>query len=135
MKRPTPDQPARDRIATDLATNLLVEAGAGSGKTTSLIARLMEHVRTGAPVDRLTAVTFTRKAANELRERFQVELEKRIREGDPSTVEGERYRTALASIDRAYLGTIHGFCARLLRERPLEVAIDPDFQETTGEDW
>jgi ATP-dependent helicase/nuclease subunit A len=50
VTRTPSDQPARDRIRTDLATNMLVEAGAGSGKTTSLVDRMLEHVRTGTPV-------------------------------------------------------------------------------------
>ena len=62
------DQLARDRIQADLDTNFLVEAGAGSGKTTALVGRLLSHVRRGTPVDALAAVTFTRKAANELRQ-------------------------------------------------------------------
>jgi ATP-dependent helicase/nuclease subunit A len=129
------DQGARDRIRTDLATNMLVEAGAGSGKTTSLVDRMLEHVRTGTPVERLTAVTFTRKAANELRERFQVRLERAIREASESGADASRYETALRELDRAFLGTIHSFCARLLRERPLEVGLDPGFQEITEEEW
>ena len=133
------DQEARDRIRTDLATNMLVEAGAGSGKTTSLVSRMLEHVRTGTPVERLTAVTFTRKAANELRERFQNALEevigKAVAQGTADGEEARRFRDSLHVMDRAYIGTIHGFCARLLRERPLEIAIDPNFQETSGEEW
>ena len=129
------DQAARDRIRTDLATNLLVEAGAGSGKTTSLVDRMLEHVITGTPVERLTAVTFTRKAANELRERFQVRLEREIRESPPGSEQRLRCEQALREIDRAFLGTIHSFCARLLRERPLEVGLDPNFQEVSEDAW
>ncbi|MDB4879769.1 MAG: hypothetical protein JWL60_1215, partial [Gemmatimonadetes bacterium] len=135
MTTPPNDQAARDRIRTDLAANMLVEAGAGSGKTTSLVERMLEHVRTGTPVDRLTAVTFTRKAANELRERFQVRLERAVRETTADGEEGVRYAAALREMDRAFLGTIHSFCARLLRERPLEVGLDPGFQEISDEDW
>ena len=70
--RPIIDQDQRDRIAADLGTNLLVEAGAGSGKTRSLVDRLVALIRTGtAQIDQIAAVTFTRKAAAELRERFQ----------------------------------------------------------------
>jgi len=59
----------------DLERNLLVEAGAGSGKTTSLVDRMVALVRNRAcTVDRIAAVTFTRKAAAELRQRFQVKL-------------------------------------------------------------
>jgi ATP-dependent helicase/nuclease subunit A len=129
------DQAARNRIRTDLASNMLVEAGAGSGKTTSLVERMLEHIRTGTSVDRLTAVTFTRKAANELRERFQVRLERAVRESPAASQEAQRYETALRELDRAFLGTIHSFCARLLRERPLEVGLDPSFQEISEDEW
>jgi ATP-dependent helicase/nuclease subunit A len=114
---------------------MLVEAGAGSGKTTSLVERMLEHVRTGTPVERLTAVTFTRKAANELRERFQVRLERALREVGDNASEALRYKQALHELDRSFLGTIHAFCARLLRERPLEIGLDPNFQELSDVDW
>jgi len=132
-----PDQANRDRIATDLETNLLVEAGAGSGKTTAMVGRMAELIRTGrAEVDEIAAVTFTRKAAAELRERFQEHLEKKYREalnqGDGE--ERERYSRALASLDRCFIGTIHSFCARLLRERPLEAGVAPNFEEVSGPD-
>jgi ATP-dependent helicase/nuclease subunit A len=114
---------------------MLVEAGAGSGKTTSLIARMVEHVRRGTAVERLTAVTFTRKAANELRERFQQELERASRTSDLASDERMRFDRALRELDRAFLGTIHSFCARLLHERPLELGLDPSFQEISEEPW
>ena len=125
----SPDQPARDRIQTDLTTNLLVEAGAGSGKTTALVSRLLQHVITGTPVEQLAAVTFTRKAADELRERFQLQLEKVVRDPDAHSDAHARCVVALRDLERAFLGTIHSFCARLLRERPIEVGLDPDFEE------
>ena len=135
MDPPLPDEAARLRIREDLGTNLLVEAGAGSGKTTALIERMVALVASGtAAVDELAAVTFTRKAAAELRQRFQTELERAIRgarEGD----DGERTArldTALRGVDRAFIGTIHAFCARLLRERPVEAGVDPGFRELLG---
>jgi len=136
---PLPDAGARDRILADLDINLLVEAGAGSGKTTALVGRLVALLRTGtATVDEIAAVTFTRKAAAELRERFQTEIEtclRAAREGDGSDdVETERLGSALDEIDRAFIGTIHSFCGRLLRERPLEVGLDPGFQELPVEE-
>ncbi len=135
---PLPDVGARRRIHDDLDVNLLVEAGAGSGKTTELVNRMTALVSTGTcTVDELAAVTFTRKAAGELRERFQARLEAVLREADESAPEPEareRVRVALDGIDRAFLGTIHAFCARLLRERPLEVGLDPGFTELTAEE-
>jgi ATP-dependent helicase/nuclease subunit A len=132
---PLPDVGARRRIQDDLDTNLLVEAGAGSGKTTELVNRMVALVATGtARVDEIAAVTFTRKAAGELRERFQARLEREVRSGERTEEEVALLRQALENIDRAFLGTIHAFCARLLRERPLEVGLDPGFQELTPEE-
>ena len=141
-----PDAPARARIATDLDTNLLVEAGAGSGKTTALVERMVALVETGtATVEEIAAVTFTRKAAGELRERFQGRLEERLGQGAADGAAGgaaggavdgaaDRLRIALEEIDRAFIGTIHSFCARLLRERALDVGLDPAFRELAGEE-
>jgi ATP-dependent helicase/nuclease subunit A len=131
-----PDQSERDRIRTELDANLLVEAGAGSGKTTSMVDRMVAMVRAGREVDRIAAVTFTRKAAAELRERFQEALEAAYRtavqDGDD---EGRvRFGAALDAIDRCFLGTIHAFCARLLRDRPLEAGVPPEFVEVSGPD-
>ncbi|MXW10183.1 MAG: AAA family ATPase, partial [Gammaproteobacteria bacterium] len=98
-----------------------------------LVARMAALGERGdAAVARIAAVTFTRKAAAELRERFQVALERRYREARHDPAEGERaarIRDAIDGIDRAFLGTIHAFCARLLRERPIEAGLDPEFQE------
>ncbi|MDE0073965.1 MAG: UvrD-helicase domain-containing protein [Gammaproteobacteria bacterium] len=133
-QRPAPvDEDQRQRVRAELRTSFLVEAGAGSGKTTLLVDRMVALVESGeAEVARIAAVTFTRKAAAELRERFQVALERRYREARPDPAEGERaarLRDAIDGIDRAFLGTIHAFCARLLRERPIEAGLDPEFQE------
>lgn len=140
---PPPDQLARDRITRDLKQNFLVEAGAGSGKTTSLVDRMVALVREGeCKVEQIAAVTFTRKAAAELRQRFQVELEKAVRTGrntPPGFTASKpldskqlaRMQQALLDLDGAFLGTIHSFCAKLLRERPLEAELDPGFRELT----
>src|SRR5687767_15515542 len=127
-----PDQRARERIAADLDTNLLVEAGAGAGKTTEMIRRMLALVATErAQVEHIAAVTFTRKAAAELRERFQNELESAIEaarsRGDEQLA--LRLDYALKRIDTGFIGTIHAFCARMLREHPIEAGLDPDFHE------
>jgi ATP-dependent helicase/nuclease subunit A len=127
-----PDAAERLRVVTELDANLLVEAGAGAGKTTEMVKRMVALVGAGSPVEHIAAVTFTRKAAAELRERFQTSLEEELRRirrtGD---VEATKVvDRALREIDRAFIGTIHAFCARLLRERPLEAGVDPSFRET-----
>ena len=135
VEGPLPDDDSRDRIRTELDTNLLVEAGAGSGKTTVLVDRMVALVRTGAArVEEVAAVTFTRKAAAELRQRFQTRLESELEAartaGDQEVT--VRLDSALRDIDRGFIGTIHSFCARLLRERPVEAGLDPDFRELMG---
>lgn len=123
-----PDQEQRRLIAEELDRNILVEAAAGTGKTTSLVARMVNLIRRGkCTIDRLAAVTFTRKAAAELRDRFQSELERAAR--DSSGTAQDRLAEAAAHVERCYLGTIHSFCARLLRERPVEAGVDAAFRE------
>lgn len=124
-----PDQHVRALIGTDLDTNLLVEAGAGSGKTTALVGRMLALVKSGVPVERIAAVTFTRKAAAELRERFQARIESELRDADADSPTAERLALAVRDAERGFVGTVHAFCARLLRERPLEAGIDPAFEE------
>ena len=131
--RPLPaDEAARERLRTDLDTTFLVEAGAGSGKTKSLVDRMVALIAGGrATIQTMAAVTFTRKAAAELRERFQLALERSLRPGGAALdAKAEiRLRSALRDLEQGFIGTIHSFCARLLRERPVEAGIDPEFEE------
>ncbi len=123
------DETDRQAIRTDLETNLLVEAAAGTGKTTSLVDRMLALVlEEKASVDRICAVTFTVKAAAQLKERFQVGLERAIA-AETDETRRSRLAEALEGIDRGFIGTIHSFCARLLRERPVEAGVDPEFVE------
>ncbi|MCP3691682.1 MAG: UvrD-helicase domain-containing protein, partial [Planctomycetaceae bacterium] len=127
-----PDQDQRQKIVEQLDQTMLVEAAAGTGKTTGMLARMVGLIREGlCPVDTLAAVTFTRKAAAELRTRFQVQLERAAREA--TGVESERLLVAVAGVERCFIGTIHSFCARLLRERPIEAGVDLAFQELDDE--
>lgn len=130
-----PDQAIRDRIREDLERTLLVEAGAGSGKTTSLVDRMVALVRGDVcKVEQIAAVTFTRKAAAELRQRFQLQLEKELAKLSPEDPGRTVLDEAIRGIDGAFLGTIHAFCAKLLRERPLEAGLDPGFREVQESD-
>lgn len=123
------DEAARRDIAEDLDTCILVEAGAGSGKTYSLVQRMVALVKEDrCAVDKLAAVTFTRKAAAELKGRFQLALEKALAD-ETEADKKERLNRALNDLDRCFMGTIHSFCATLLRERPIEAGLDPDFME------
>jgi ATP-dependent helicase/nuclease subunit A len=123
------DQPARDRIHHDLATTLVVEAAAGTGKTTALVTRMVEALASGhARLDRLVAVTFTEAAAGELKLRLRAGIERARQAPDCPPAAATRLRDALPQLEAARIGTIHAFCAELLRERPIEAAVDPLFQ-------
>ncbi len=127
--RPVPDQPARDLISARLDINLLVEAGAGSGKTECLARRMAAGVLAGRyKVEEMAAVTFTRKAAAELRGRFQLTLERALAD-EPDETRRRRAQQALRHLERLFAGTIHAFCAHLLRERPVEAGVAPGFTE------
>jgi ATP-dependent exoDNAse (exonuclease V) beta subunit (contains helicase and exonuclease domains) len=109
----------------DEQTNFLVRAAAGSGKTTALVGRMVALVRKGHPVEDLAAITFTRKAAGEMTARFYKELQQIApRLGGQ---EQKNVQTALQNLHGTYIGTIHGFCGRLLREHALAAGLPPDF--------
>jgi ATP-dependent helicase/nuclease subunit A len=127
------DEQSRRGIREDLVSNILVEAGAGSGKTQMLAARMAAGIAEGVyQIDRMAAVTFTRKAASELRGRFHLALEARLvsaRKTKAPKDEIGRLQAALSNLERFFAGTIHSFCARLLRERPVESSVSPGFTE------
>ncbi|MEM7582280.1 MAG: UvrD-helicase domain-containing protein [Acidobacteriota bacterium] len=127
------DSVARHRIRTSLDESLLVEAAAGTGKTTVLVDRLVAILRAGATtIDRIVAVTFTRKAAGELKLRLRQELDT-ARSATSDRDERSHLEDALARLEEAHVGTIHSFCAEILRERPVEARIDPAFEEVDEE--
>lgn len=130
-----PDAAARRSIRENLDVTMMVEAAAGTGKTTSLVDRMIGLVVSGrAGVDTIAAITFTLKAAAHLRERFQEGLEKAVVEQAADGLALARVQKAIAGMERCFIGTTHAFCARLLRERPVEAGVDPDFEELDESD-
>ncbi|MEJ5337637.1 MAG: UvrD-helicase domain-containing protein, partial [Thermus sp.] len=125
-----PDAEQRKKIVSCLEKNILVEASAGTGKTACLVERMVSLIRSGTCQDpsQLVGITFTRKAAEELKIRFREALTRALASADDPD-ERERLQRALGAFERCFLGTIHSFCARLLRERPVEAGVDPDFTE------
>ena len=101
--------------------NCVVEASAGTGKTRELVRRIVEAITGGCPIDRIVAVTFTYAAAGEMKLRLRQELDKSRTQAHAAE--------ALQHLERAFIGTIHSFCAQLLRQRPVEACIDPAFEE------
>ncbi len=126
------DAAVREEIRANVAENILVEAGAGTGKTTSLIGRIVEILASGhATVDELAVVTFTHKAAAELSARVREELEKAIPD-EPDPERRRRLAEGARGLYRARIETIHSFATSLLRERPVEAGLDPEFRTLTG---
>ena len=114
---PNPEQQA----AVDARGRVFVSAGAGTGKTAVLVERFVEAVcDRGLDVESILVITYTKRAAGELRARIRAELRR-------------RGRADLArSLDGAWISTIHGFCNRLLKTYPFEVGLDPRFRELDG---
>jgi ATP-dependent helicase/nuclease subunit A len=112
--RPVPaDQPDRDRVVAS-RRNVVVTAGAGTGKTYLLVEKILHKIREEkVPVERILALTFTEKAANEMRQRL-------------------RRKGPIEDLEKAEIGTIHGFCTHLLRQYPIEAGVAPDFEVDEG---
>ena len=126
------DAAARQAIARDLDDTLVVEAAAGTGKTTELVKRILAVLARGPEsMGQIVAVTFTEKAAGELKLRLRERLARARSEADPDGEVRRRLDRALETLEEAHVNTIHGFCAELLRERPVEACVDPLFAVLT----
>jgi ATP-dependent helicase/nuclease subunit A len=125
------DDEGRALIRRAIDDTLVVEAAAGTGKTTELVNRVLHVIAAGrASVAEIVAVTFTEKAAGELKLRLRQGLEEH-RQGTDDPVVASHLAVAVQSLEEAHVSTIHGFCADLLRERPVEARIDPLFRVLT----
>ena len=110
------DEEAREFINKNIDTNYFVEAGAGSGKTTSLVSRLVEMVKQGRPVDKICAITFTKAAANEFLDRFQKKLKEESEKSNLENKQKNYIDKALKDIDMCFMGTIDSFCQMIVSE-------------------
>ena len=133
------DTLSRNRIVNETDKNFFVEAGAGSGKTTMLVNRMVAMVEAGIPISQICAITFTKAAANEFYERFQKLLiersnpdyvweDKGIAGQLPCPTEQSRSNCeeALRNIDLCFMGTIDSFCNMILSEHPSAAKIPSD---------
>ena len=103
-------------------------AGAGTGKTKTLVERCLDCLeRDGVALDELLVVTFTEAAAAEMRERLRRAIEARaqVETGGRSPAAGNFWNEHLARFDLAHIGTLHGFCLRLVREHFFQLGLDP----------
>jgi len=151
-----PDREHRDRARLTLESSVFVEAGAGTGKTTLLTDRILFLVLAGekpARVDEVVALTFTEKAAGEIKVRLSerlaelaahlsgtaseraartmAELKAHFNTSEETAL--ARARAALEDLDKAPIGTIHSFCSQILRLYPVEAGVDPAFRVDADE--
>jgi len=119
--------PEQAAAAYTIDRHISVTAGPGSGKTTVLVERylhiLREHPQLN--IDQIVAITFTNRAANEMRERLREQLNLILQTA--AADERKHWLNYKRTLDGAIITTIHGFCARLLREFPVEAGVDPQF--------
>lgn len=123
------DQAARDRIRDDHGRTLFVEAGAGTGKTTALVARLVALLRDGdVAAHEVAAITFTEAAAAELRDRVRTELEVARAAAPASTPARDVLDRALGHLDEAHISTVHAFAQAVLAEHAIAAGLPPAFE-------
>ncbi len=119
-------RPEQAAAAYEISKHVSVTAGPGSGKTTVLVERYLHILRTHKPnIDQIVAITFTNRAANEMRERLRSDLSEILRTANAK--DRPRWLDYKRTLDGAVITTIHGFCARMLREFPVEAGVDPQF--------
>jgi ATP-dependent helicase/nuclease subunit A len=140
---------SQDRLLAETTwdRNVVVVAGAGTGKTTILVNRILNLLlREPNPlaITEIVALTFTNKAATEMKQRLRVQLLRLTEQSDDMITTfrmryhlsaeqiGDRARTALEQMEKAQIGTLHSFAAHLLRLYPIESELDPLFQEDDG---
>ena len=110
--------PEQKKAIETVDQSLVVTAGAGAGKTRVLVDRIIYLLTNGfADIDQIVAITYTNKAALEIRERLRREIQKQKTNLSLSK--------ALKKLGIAYIGTVHSFCLRILQENPVEANIDP----------
>ncbi|MDK2941643.1 MAG: hypothetical protein PWP56_1156 [Acetobacterium sp.] len=116
----------RSQILNDFTPNILIEAGAGSGKTTILVNRILNQIKnTEITLDKMVAITFTEKAAIGLQERFQENLFKAHTQAEGE--QKEKLKRAIEDMDKIHISTIHSFCSSMLKEMPFEAGLSLDF--------
>jgi len=126
----TADRDQRRRAIEEADRSFAVEASAGTGKTSTLVGRILHLVLEKGPqgppiaVSSICAITFTEKAAGEMKVRLRQMFERYAGTNDEK---GERARTALRELETASISTFHAFAVSLLKERPIEAGLDPRF--------
>lgn len=113
---------------------IFISASAGTGKTTRLVEEYLKVLEENPEldVDNIVAITYTRKAAREMKERIRSELTKKYKDESCKDSQKQRLLDLRANLNFAWISTIHSFCERILKENALFIPIDPGFQVLAG---
>src|SRR3990172_7484481 len=120
--------PTETLETSEIFRNQVINASAGTGKTTTLVDLYLKGIERGLEPGEILAITFTKKAAGEMRKRLKEAVFERIN-AQSETTETARWRRILQELSNAPISTIHAFCGRVLRENPIASGIDPYFVE------
>lgn len=118
----------------DAEGKIIVSASAGSGKTFVMIQRMLQKILSGASVERMLALTFTNKAAAQMREKIQKSIISRLNDEGITTEERARLKEQLTRLPLAEVSTIHAFCARLIRSHFFLADVDGAFDIIADDD-
>jgi len=118
--------PTQIQAVTTGDAHVVITAGAGSGKTRTLVGRYLHLLEAGLPLRSLVAITFTEKAAREMRTRIRETIQQWLAKGD--LPHRDAWQEIFAHLDAARIGTIHSLCAEILRAHPAEAGLDPAFE-------
>ena len=116
--------PSQSKAISHTGSDLLISAGAGSGKTATLTQRIIEKILNGSDITKMLVVTFTKEAANELKSRITLAIANELK-GDP---QNEHLRTQIVKMSSADVSTIHSFCLKVIRPNFDKLSIDSDFR-------
>ncbi len=123
----TPNEEQRPAVRSR-GCDIVVTAGAGTGKTRTLVARYLSLLADGTPLRSIVAITFTRKAAREMRNRVRAKVRRYLIHGELTPQQRDRWQAVYAALDAARIGTIHSLCTEILRAHPAEAGVDPRFR-------
>ena len=120
--------------AIDATGRTIVSASAGSGKTTVMIEKIIRLIQGGCSVKEILAVTFTKKAASQMKEKLSKALIQTINAPETSAQKKTQLKAQLAEVSNADISTIHSFCARLIRSHFYLAGVDNNFRVIGSED-